>query len=131
MKTLILLTMIFLHIVDDFYLQGVLAQMKQKKWWQKQTKDSRYKWDYLAALIIHGLSWSFMVHLPFAWMMAILGKFQYATEYTVSLLIHAGVHALIDHAKANAHVINLCEDQAFHADQILIIWATMIMAIYR
>ena len=29
-----LLTMIFLHIVDDYYLQGVLAKMKQRKWWE-------------------------------------------------------------------------------------------------
>ena len=32
----ILFAMIFAHIVDDFYLQGILAKMKQKDWWEKQ-----------------------------------------------------------------------------------------------
>lgn len=31
----LLLLMIFLHIVDDYYLQGILASMKQKEWWNK------------------------------------------------------------------------------------------------
>ena len=30
-----LLFMVFLHIVDDYYLQGILASMKQKQWWLK------------------------------------------------------------------------------------------------
>ena len=30
-----LLLMIFLHIVDDYYLQGILASMKQRGWWEK------------------------------------------------------------------------------------------------
>lgn len=30
-KIFILALMIFCHIVDDYYLQGILAQMKQKK----------------------------------------------------------------------------------------------------
>ena len=35
MKYIILIIMIFLHIVDDFYLQGVLAKFKQKDWWKE------------------------------------------------------------------------------------------------
>ena len=31
-KIFILLAMIFLHIIDDYKLQGSLASMKQKKW---------------------------------------------------------------------------------------------------
>lgn len=31
-KLLILATMIFCHIADDYYLQGILAQMKQRSW---------------------------------------------------------------------------------------------------
>lgn len=29
----LLLLMIFAHIIDDYYLQGILAHMKQKVWW--------------------------------------------------------------------------------------------------
>ena len=61
---MILLTMIFLHIVDDYYLQGILAQMKQKKFWKEQAPDEKYKYDYIWALIMHGFSWAFMIMLP-------------------------------------------------------------------
>lgn len=30
MKLFVLFSMFFLHIVDDYYLQGILAKMKQK-----------------------------------------------------------------------------------------------------
>ena len=39
--------MIFCHIVDDYYLQGKLASMKQKSWWEKNAPDRLYKYDYL------------------------------------------------------------------------------------
>ena len=61
---MIFLTMIFLHIVDDYYLQGILAQMKQKKFWKEQTPDELYKYDYIWALIMHAFSWTFMIMLP-------------------------------------------------------------------
>ena len=51
----ILLSMIFLHIVDDFKLQqGILSNMKQKNWWtsQKEYNDA-YRYDYIPALILH------------------------------------------------------------------------------
>ncbi len=46
--------MILLHIIDDFHLQGILANMKQKNWWLKQKgyKDM-YEHDYITALTIH------------------------------------------------------------------------------
>ena len=46
-KILILLAMIFCHIVDDYYSQGILASMKQKEWWKNNAPDSLYKHDYL------------------------------------------------------------------------------------
>ena len=46
-SVLILFAMIFCHIVDDYYLQGILASMKQKAWWQKQESYcEKYKYDY-------------------------------------------------------------------------------------
>ncbi len=130
MKTLILITMVFLHIMDDFYLQGILAQMKQKKWWEKQTTDEQYKHDYIAALIIHGFSWSFMVHLPFTGLIVLLDRFEEISALVISLIIHAALHAFIDHFKANKHAINLIEDQMFHTTQVWTIFATTMIAIY-
>ena len=35
-KILLLIGMIQLHIVDDYMLQGILASLKQKQWWEKK-----------------------------------------------------------------------------------------------
>lgn len=40
----LLLLMIFLHIVDDYYLQGILASMKQKEWWHKTAPEKMYRY---------------------------------------------------------------------------------------
>ena len=56
----ILLLMIFLHIVDDYYLQGWLASAKQKKYWQDNAPEKLYKYDYDWALIMHSFSWTYM-----------------------------------------------------------------------
>lgn len=39
----VLLSMIFLHIVDDYYLQGILVSMKQKSWWEENAPQRLYK----------------------------------------------------------------------------------------
>ena len=61
MKIVILIVMFFCHIVDDYYLQGCLANMKQKSWWQIHTSNKLYKYDYIMALLEHAFSWSFMI----------------------------------------------------------------------
>ncbi len=58
--------MVFLHIIDDYLLQGVLAEMKQRDWWRKQYPERMYNYDYVMALAMHSLSWSFMIMLPIA-----------------------------------------------------------------
>lgn len=62
----IVLLMIFMHIVDDYYLQGWLASAKQKKWWEENAPDKLYENDYAWALLMHAFSWSFMIMLPIA-----------------------------------------------------------------
>ena len=47
MKILVLFLMLFLHVVDDYYLQGILASMKQKSWWQKNAPDNLYNLFYI------------------------------------------------------------------------------------
>lgn len=114
-----LLTMIFLHIVDDFYLQGILANLKQKKWWSDNCADvSLYKNDYLAALLIHSFSWAFLIQLPF---------FKSADEIVFAFLLAANVavHAIVDNCKANKLKINLITDQTIHLGQIIITWLVL------
>lgn len=133
-KVFVLFAMIFMHIVDDYYLQvpGILANMKQKDWWPKQfppnTMPKMYKNDYKAALIVHAFSWSFMIHLP-----AIICYFAFSLHtiffatWVVLLIGQALIHAVVDDGKANMHIINLCQDQTIHLCQILLSWAILIL----
>ena len=59
---LVLVSMIFCHIIDDYVLQSFcLCNLKQKSWWEANASDSKYKYDYLVGLLMHSLSWAFMV----------------------------------------------------------------------
>ena len=111
---MIFLTMIFLHIVDDYYLQGILAQMKQKKFWKEQAPDELYKYDYIWALIIHAFSWTFMIMLPLIFVSPI------SPAFYVIFVVNLAVHAYVDNLKANKHKINLWQDQLIHLAQIIL-----------
>lgn len=120
MKTIILLSMLFLHIADDYYLQGILASMKQKSWWKVNAPEDLYRHDYLMALSEHAFSWSFMIHIPI--MLYILSKSDENTALLLipTIMINTIVHAVTDDYKANRHKINLITDQITHFIQILI-----------
>ena len=114
--------MIFAHIVDDYYLQGILAQMKQKQWWLKQDGyKSLYKDDYKMALLMHSMSWSIMILLPSMFLIEIspyllLGAF----------VCNAVIHYYIDDLKANRGKINLIVDQTVHLMQVFVTWILLI-----
>lgn len=117
---MILLTMIFCHIVDDYYLQGWLASAKQKKYWETLPNYSKkYRFDYLVALLMHAFSWTFMVMLP----VAVGLKFTLDPCFAFIFAVNVMVHAITDNAKANALKINLVIDQAIHMLQILLTFA--------
>lgn len=111
---MIFLAMIFLHIVDDYYLQGILAQMKQKKFWKEQAPDELYKYDYIWALIMHAFSWTFMIMLPLIFVNPI------SPAFYVIFVVNLAVHAYVDNLKANKHKINLWQDQLIHLTQIIL-----------
>lgn len=119
-KEFIFILMAFLHIVDDFYMQNIsLTRLKQKKWWEDLINDfeeSKYNKDYIAALIVHGFSWSFMVHLP----ILLIAEANFL--YVISVIAQGLIHAYIDDVKANKFIINLIEDQTMHISQIVIIF---------
>lgn len=124
MKVLIFLTNIFLHIVDDFYLQGIMANMKQKKWWQEQTQDPKYKNDYIVVLCLHGFSWAFITHLVYLALFALNSNNRALEQFIIySVLINACIHAFIDNLKANKFKINLVQDQLLHIIQIGVTFA--------
>jgi hypothetical protein len=117
---LIFFIMLFCHIVDDYYLQGILASMKQKAWWKKQEGYSeKYADDWFIALFMHAFSWAFMINLIF-----IILKIN-AHFIILSIIINCVIHMIVDHLKANVNLINLVGDQYIHICQI---WITFIIA---
>ena len=121
MKLFILFVMIFAHIVDDYYLQGILASLKQKTWWENQKSyKPLYKYDYIVALIMHAFSWSFMVSLPILY----LG---FTKWIVVTIILNTIIHGIVDDLKANKGKINLIVDQSIHIVQIVITWVLLVL----
>ena len=103
--------MLFMHVIDDYFLQGILANMKQKSWWEKQEGyNVFYEWDWIPALLCHSLSWSFMIMLP----LAVYYDFNVNEAFVATFIINTLWHAVSDNAKANMKTSNLVVDQLFH-----------------
>lgn len=124
LDTLVLFAMIFCHITDDFYLQGIMKDMKQKDWWRKQTTDKKYDWDYLVVLLLHGFSWTFMIHLPVVVYGLYVGTLTDIATHLFLILFTLNwlIHVIIDDTKANAKKINLVIDQSVHVIQVVLTW---------
>ena len=123
-EILILITMIFCHIIDDYTLQGILASMKQKKWWQNNYPDDFYKHDYLVALFMHSFSWSFMIMI--APTLYLLANNNCTNIVLLAFIVNLIIHFCVDDLKANRHLINLVNDQCTHILQILFTWGLLI-----
>lgn len=119
---LILFIMIFCHLIDDYKLQGILANMKQRKWWKENADKDLYRNDYKMALIEHAFSWSFTTTLPFLVIAFIQNNTLLAVLLIVSYIINTAIHAFVDDLKANKFKINLVEDQLVHLTQIICTW---------
>ena len=126
---LLVFGMIFCHIVDDYYLQGVLASLKQRKWWKEQPNYSdKYADDYIAALLAHAFSWSIMIHIPW-FILFYLTSYSIPWIIVVTIMINFTIHAIVDNAKANKYSINLITDQLIHVAQIKLTAALMFLAL--
>lgn len=139
-KVLLLVVMVFLHIFADFHLQGILANMKQHGWWNKQVEncdESIYKSDYKISLLIHSFEWAFVMMLP------LLNEIYYscwgfhyysllaAGTYIVLLAVNVFIHYKVDDAKANRKTINLVKDQVIHLGQIIATWGIFITVTWK
>ena len=117
-KSFIILWMLFNHVFDDYFLQGCLANLKQEEYWQKNIPENLYEFyrdDYLMALLMHSLSWSFMIMLPIAFVMS----FNVDLVFVVFFFLNVIFHAVVDDMKANRKTINLVIDQSIHIFQVL------------
>ena len=128
-KILLLLTMIFLHIVDDYYLQGWLASAKQKSYWEQNAPDELYKHDYIMALFMHSFSWAFMIMVvPSVYTLINTTNTNNASlVIALFFLINLCIHMVVDNSKANLKKINLVQDQLCHLAQILITWVVFVV----
>lgn len=115
--------MIFLHIFDDFKMQGILADFKQKKWWKKNSPEKLYENDWLISLISHSMSWAFMIMFP----IMVYFKFAVPVWYPVVFVINVIIHCVIDHLKANCKKINLVADQICHYIQIIFTFSVFLL----
>ena len=130
---IIFLSMIFMHIVDDYYLQGKLAQLKQNSFWKNKNNYNfdpssdnymsldnymhKCRFDHYVALFMHSFSWTFMINIPMVLNSYYrIEPYVFAIEFITNLIIHM----VTDDLKANAHEISLLEDQTVHILQIII-----------
>ena len=112
---------VFCHVFDDYFLQGCLANLKQKSWWDKQLEHETevvktyYSHDYIMALVCHAMSWSVSIMVPLIYTQPYKHLF-----YVVAFVINTVLHALVDDLKANRKILNLVQDQYIHFLQIII-----------
>ena len=118
--------MLFMHIVDDYYLQGILASMKQRSWWEKNAADPLYKHDYIVALIMHAISWTTMIMTP-VFVYRYLNKCAVSPLIIIVFIVNVAAHAFIDDQKANKKTINLVLDQTAHMFQIIATFMACVM----
>jgi hypothetical protein len=124
----LLMMMVALHVFADFHLQGILANMKQQRWWEKQECEfvkemidrgaDRVDWvscekDYIPALLLHAFEWSFIVCIP---LMYFVG---FTWQGACLVLLNAAMHAYVDDLKCNQLQVSLVTDQLCHLVQIL------------
>ena len=124
-----------LHLVADYTLQGCLANLKQKKWWDEELKKlayktndteaqqklfTKYEYDYMAALYSHSFMWGILTFLPVMFLVT-------PHEFSIVVFTNSVIHTIVDHMKANLYVINLCQDQLLHVLQIVV---TLVLVCY-
>jgi hypothetical protein len=124
-----LLFMILMHIIEDFHVQGNMADMKQRCWWMERTASPKYDHDYLAVMLLHGFEWSAFVHIPMIVAYVIANGWTFIDSFqvmlAVSVIANTVIHSIVDDAKANRLKINLVTDQVIHLAQIVATYAVM------
>lgn len=136
-KMFILFLMLLMHYIEDFHLQGCMANLKQKKWWREQMSNndmhshyilehSIYKNDYKMGLFAHSIENALFVMLPLI-IDLLISEFTHHLRNTWILFIPSTLlilvsHYLIDNEKANKMKINLIQDQLYHLGIIFLIF---------
>jgi len=133
-KIFVLLSMLFLHIIAEYNLQGYLEKRKCKTWYddsvyytigltKHQYYESKYRYDYLMALFLHSFRWTFMIMLPLTIHIVISGGMWYPLCYVTNTV----VYMIVDNEKTNKHTLSLIQKQTIHLIQILSTWIAFVI----
>lgn len=116
-KIFVIFFMLFMHILDDFVLQpmGFLSNGKQRSWWEKNAPDEKYEYDYFVCLVMHSISWTFMIQLP----IALYYHLNIGGIYLVLFILNTVIHIIVDDCEANLLAFSLLQDQSIHILQII------------
>ena len=114
-------TMTFCHAIADYNLQGILANLKQTKWWKQNYHTDKDEQNAGIGLRIHSDSWAFMTMLPIMLFMLITKQYNF-NFYIIALCINSIIHSCVDYVKCNAEMINYYTDQYIHMFQIFFTW---------
>ena len=143
-KIFILFLMLLMHYIEDFHLQGCLANLKQKKWWvdtlckEFDCDDKReevrepyltttiYKNDYKMSLFAHSIENALFVMLPLI-VDTLISEYTNHVQniwilFVPSIILICVSHYFIDDSKANKMKINLVQDQLLHLGFIVFIF---------
>ena len=110
-KLILLAIMFFCHIADDYYLQGILSQMKQREWWRRNAPGKLYRNDYMMALFEHAFSWSFVMSMPLLVAAMCAGNEKLMRLLLVSYIVNTIIHAYAGHK--NVYGLHISELHVF------------------
>lgn len=110
-----------LHLIADFCLQGILANMKQRSWWEEQFEkfnvDEKhrelYKDDWEVGLYCHAMMWSIITFFPLMFLVN-------STIFSLIIVTNMFIHRVVDDLKANEKIFSLFNDQVMHFLQVMI-----------
>ena len=137
MEILCLIAMCFMHVLEDFHLQGLLGQLKQKQVWvdycrRESFSFTKYKNDYKVCLFWHAFEWTCFMMAP----IYILSCFYFCMDTLgiwvpifIMFCVNIYIHYLVDNAKCNELKINLVVDQLVHAGQIVATWVIYVIMV--
>ena len=124
-KILTLFAMFYMHIKDDFS-QGIMASMKQSRWWKENYPQDMYKNDYKIVVVLHSVKWSISILIfPVLYYISLGDGSKWVI--VIAFYLNATIHAFIDNLKANKLIINLIQDQFVHFVQIFITWLLLVI----
>ena len=120
---ILLIAMLYCHILDDFCLQGILASLKQKSWWEDICSvEPRFRNDYKAALIIQSFLWCFFIHIPLILHIRYCGWTYNEELFLIVFVADWIIHVIIDDFKCNKHKLNLVMSQTVYLIQVIVTW---------